>query len=71
MGRACAQCSRGAGGPAEIRRALHIGRGLAAGLAAAHARGAIHRDIKPENILLGTQPVAASCPRCWTSASPP
>ena len=37
-----------------VERALHIARGLAAGLAAAHARGAIHRDIKPENILLGT-----------------
>jgi serine/threonine-protein kinase len=39
-----------------IKRALHIARGIAAGLSAAHARGAIHRDIKPENILLGTQP---------------
>src|SRR5271157_3902169 len=38
-----------------VARALHIARGLAAGLAAAHARGAIHRDIKPENILLGAQ----------------
>ena len=37
-----------------VERALHIARGLGAGLAAAHARGAIHRDIKPENILLGT-----------------
>jgi serine/threonine-protein kinase len=39
-----------------VTRALHIARGVVAGLAAAHARGAIHRDIKPENILLGAQP---------------
>jgi serine/threonine-protein kinase len=39
-----------------VPRALHIARGVVAGLAAAHARGAIHRDIKPENILLGKQP---------------
>jgi serine/threonine-protein kinase len=38
-----------------VARALHIARGLAAGLAVAHARGTIHRDIKPENILLGAE----------------
>jgi serine/threonine-protein kinase len=46
-----------------IKRALHIACGIAAGLAAAHARGAIHRDIKPENILLGTQPDGREQPK--------
>ncbi len=46
-----------------VERALHIARGLGAGLAAAHARGAIHRDIKPENILLGTQPDGSEQPK--------
>ena len=32
---------------------------MAAGLAAAHARGAVHRDIKPENILLRVEPDGA------------
>ncbi len=35
-----------------IPEALRIGREIAAGLAAAHARGLIHRDIKPSNIWL-------------------
>jgi serine/threonine-protein kinase len=46
-----------------VERSLHVARGLAAGLAAAHARGAIHRDIKPENILLGTQPDGSEQPK--------
>jgi serine/threonine-protein kinase len=46
-----------------VMRAVHIARGLASGLAAAHARGAIHRDIKPENILLGRQPDGSELPK--------
>ncbi|HEV2132731.1 MAG TPA: TonB family protein [Terracidiphilus sp.] len=44
------------GGPLPVPRALEIARGIASGLGAAHARGAIHRDIKPENILLAHEP---------------
>lgn len=39
-------------GPMEVSEILHIGRQIAAGLAAAHAKNLIHRDIKPGNILL-------------------
>ena len=39
-------------GPIEVPEVLHIGRQIAAGLAAAHCLGLIHRDIKPVNILL-------------------
>ena len=43
---------------------LAIGRGIAAGLAHAHARGLIHRDLKPSNILLagGVDPGAPMAP---------
>src|SRR5579883_1805199 len=39
-------------GPLEVAEILRIGSQVAAGLAAAHAKGLIHRDIKPGNIML-------------------
>ncbi|MFJ6698650.1 serine/threonine-protein kinase [Streptomyces sp. NPDC091272] len=39
-------------GPLDCREAARIGRGVLAGLRAAHAAGIHHRDVKPANIML-------------------
>src|SRR5215471_12816927 len=41
-----------AGGRLPLPEVLRVGREIAAGLAAAHARGLVHRDIKPANVWL-------------------
>jgi len=39
-------------GPLDVSEILRIGREIAEGLAAAHAKDLIHRDIKPANVLI-------------------
>jgi serine/threonine-protein kinase len=41
-----------AAGPMDPARAIHIMKGVVAGIRAAHEKGVIHRDLKPENIML-------------------
>ncbi len=41
-----------ADGPLVLRKAIDYGAQIAAGLAAAHARGVVHRDLKPENVFI-------------------
>ncbi|HEU4796142.1 MAG TPA: protein kinase, partial [Pyrinomonadaceae bacterium] len=36
----------------SVERAMHLMRGICAGVSAAHRQGVVHRDLKPENILI-------------------
>ena len=40
------------GGPPPLKKTLQVAAQVAAGLAAAHARGIVHRDLKPENLMV-------------------
>jgi serine/threonine-protein kinase len=42
-------------GPVDVAAVLRLGREVAEGLAAAHARGILHRDLKAENVMVTTE----------------
>ncbi len=42
-------------GPLDVGEAVRLGREIAEGLAAAHARGLLHRDLKAENVMIDAE----------------